>query len=93
LTQTSFHRHNKLLSSYSEKSLVQLILCHWPFNTEFALSHECMILDILFGNIAYCFFTRNYNKTFSVRQNGHASINSLLDHQIEHKNNIIENWP
>ena len=66
---SSFHRHSKILSSYSEQSLAQLILCHWPFNTEFALSCEYMILDILcheFGNIAYCFFTRNYNKTFGV---------------------------
>jgi len=93
LTLTSaFHKHGKKLSVYSEQSLAQLILCHHPFYTEFVLSQEHMILDILcyeFGDIAYFFFTHDYNKKFGEQ----VTQQNCQELQIEHKKNIIENWP
>ena len=71
LTST-FHKCAKSLCNYSEQSLAQFILCHCPFYTEFSLSCELMILDILcyeFGDIAYCFFTHDHNKTFGTQEN------------------------
>jgi len=93
LTLTSaFHTRGKILSSYSEQSLAQLILCHRPFYTEFIISHEHMILDILcyeFGDIAYSFFTHDYNKNVGAQ----ATQQISQELQIKDKKNIIENWP
>ena len=100
LTLTStFHKHAKILCKISEQSLVQLILCYCPFYTEISLSHECMVLDIScyeFGDIAYCLFTHDHNKSFGTQEgqwNHYNYINSLQEQEIEHKKKIIENWP